>query len=44
MPASLASEAPATGEPRLPGDWRGLNADYERRFGIDHEEATPPPH
>jgi uncharacterized protein YndB with AHSA1/START domain len=35
--------APADGEPRLPGDWRELNGEYERRFGIPHEQATPPP-
>jgi hypothetical protein len=29
--------------PRPPGDWQSLNADYERRFGIAHEQATPPP-
>ena len=30
-------------EPRPPADWQSLNADYERRFGIAHEQATPPP-
>jgi uncharacterized protein YndB with AHSA1/START domain len=31
------------GEPRLPGDWKTLNSEYERRFGIAPEQATPPP-
>lgn len=38
LAATLDSQA------RAPSDWRGLNADYERRFGIPHEQATPPPH
>ncbi|HEY4450728.1 MAG TPA: SRPBCC family protein [Solirubrobacteraceae bacterium] len=33
----------APGEQRLPGDWRELNGEYERRFGIAPEQATPPP-
>jgi uncharacterized protein YndB with AHSA1/START domain len=33
----------ATGEPRLPADWKALNGEYERRFGIAPEQATPPP-
>ena len=28
---------------RSPGDWRELNAQYQRRFGISPEQATPPP-
>jgi uncharacterized protein YndB with AHSA1/START domain len=32
----------AEGE-RLPSGWCELNADYERRFGIAPEDATPPP-
>ena len=31
------------GQPRLPTDWRALNSDYELRFGIAPEQATPPP-
>jgi hypothetical protein len=31
------------GEPRLPADWKALNSDYERRFGIAPEQATAPP-
>jgi uncharacterized protein YndB with AHSA1/START domain len=30
-------------EPRLPDDWSGLNQEYQRRFGIAPEQATPPP-
>jgi hypothetical protein len=29
--------------PRLPGDWKALNSEYERRFGIPPERATPLP-
>ena len=29
--------------PRLPGEWRDLNREYEKRFGIPPERATPPP-
>jgi uncharacterized protein YndB with AHSA1/START domain len=28
---------------QLPSDWSGLNGEYERRFEIPHEQATPPP-
>ncbi len=28
---------------RLPSDWRRLNSEYEQRFGIAPEQATPPP-
>jgi uncharacterized protein YndB with AHSA1/START domain len=34
---------PEAGEPRLPGDWKALNSEYERRFGIPPEQATAPP-
>jgi uncharacterized protein YndB with AHSA1/START domain len=27
----------------VPGGWRELNTAYEKRFGIPHERATPPP-
>jgi hypothetical protein len=27
----------------VPRDWRELNREYEQRFGIKAEEATPPP-
>jgi len=30
-------------EPHLPQGWSELNRDYEQRFGIDPEQATPPP-
>jgi uncharacterized protein YndB with AHSA1/START domain len=30
-------------EPSLPPGWSELNGDYERRFGIDPDQATPPP-
>jgi uncharacterized protein YndB with AHSA1/START domain len=30
-------------EPHLPQGWSELNADYQRRFGIAPEQATPPP-
>jgi hypothetical protein len=33
----------AAEEPRLPGDWKALNSEYERRFGIAPAQATPPP-
>jgi uncharacterized protein YndB with AHSA1/START domain len=29
--------------PRLPQNWRDLNREYEQRFGIAPEQATPPP-
>jgi uncharacterized protein YndB with AHSA1/START domain len=42
---SLRSPRPQrmAGEPRLSGDWKALNSEYERRFGIAPEQATPPP-
>jgi uncharacterized protein YndB with AHSA1/START domain len=42
---SLNPQPPARepGEMRLPGDWQKLNGEYERRFGIPSEQATPPP-
>ncbi len=30
-------------EPRLPGGWDALNSDYQQRFGISPEQATPVP-
>jgi hypothetical protein len=27
----------------VPRDWRELNREYEQRFGIKAEQATPPP-
>jgi uncharacterized protein YndB with AHSA1/START domain len=30
-------------EPGLPQGWSELNRDYEQRFGIEPEQATPPP-
>jgi uncharacterized protein YndB with AHSA1/START domain len=30
-------------EARLPAGWEELNAEYQRRFGISPDEATPPP-
>jgi uncharacterized protein YndB with AHSA1/START domain len=32
-----------TGAQRLPSGWRELNAQYQQRFGISPEQATPPP-
>jgi uncharacterized protein YndB with AHSA1/START domain len=37
-----SSPGPET-EPRLPQGWEDLNDDYQRRFGIAPEQATPPP-
>ncbi len=38
------AEVPAKGSAReLPGGWRELNEEYQRRFGIAPEEATPVP-
>jgi uncharacterized protein YndB with AHSA1/START domain len=37
-----ASVAPAEAE-GVPAGWRELNSDYEQRFGIAPEQATPPP-
>jgi uncharacterized protein YndB with AHSA1/START domain len=31
------------GEPRLPDGWKALNSDYQQRFGISPEQATPVP-
>jgi uncharacterized protein YndB with AHSA1/START domain len=31
------------GDPDEPGPWTALNAEYQKRFGISPEEATPPP-
>jgi uncharacterized protein YndB with AHSA1/START domain len=39
-------EAPAPlrgSSPRLPEGWAELNRDYQQRFGIPPEQATPPP-
>jgi uncharacterized protein YndB with AHSA1/START domain len=37
-------KAPGTREgERIPHHWPELNSAYERRFGIPHEKATPPP-
>jgi hypothetical protein len=37
-------ELPERGSPQhLPGGWSELNADYQRRFGIAPEQATPVP-
>ncbi|HEY4428593.1 MAG TPA: SRPBCC family protein [Solirubrobacteraceae bacterium] len=43
--ASLDGVAPppAAGPDEVPPGWRELNSDYERRFGIAPEHATPPP-
>jgi uncharacterized protein YndB with AHSA1/START domain len=30
-------------DPDAPGPWNGLNVEYQGRFGISPEEATPPP-
>jgi uncharacterized protein YndB with AHSA1/START domain len=40
--AGRPGTAPADG-PRIPEGWAALNAEYERRFGIAHEQATRPP-
>jgi len=38
------STAPLRGSsPRLPDGWEELNRDYQQRFGISPERATPPP-
>jgi uncharacterized protein YndB with AHSA1/START domain len=37
-------KAPGTREgERIPHHWPELNSAYEQRFGIPHEQATPPP-
>ncbi len=45
LSSALASEPrPERGHgPRLPDDWKRLNGEYEQRFGIAPEQATPPP-
>jgi uncharacterized protein YndB with AHSA1/START domain len=45
LSSSLAGKAaPQRGEgPRLPSDWEGLNGEYQERFGISPEQATPVP-
>jgi uncharacterized protein YndB with AHSA1/START domain len=45
---ALASELaghpePPGSDPDEPGPWTPLNAEYQSRFGISPEEATPPP-
>lgn len=40
---SLAGIARDPDGPRLQGDWQTLNRDYQRRFGISPEQATPVP-
>jgi uncharacterized protein YndB with AHSA1/START domain len=34
---------PREPDPDVPGPWSALNAEYQQRFGISPEEATPPP-
>ncbi|HVX31845.1 MAG TPA: SRPBCC domain-containing protein [Solirubrobacterales bacterium] len=34
---------PPGGDPDAPGPWEGLNTEYQGRFNISPEEATPPP-
>jgi uncharacterized protein YndB with AHSA1/START domain len=34
---------PPSHDPDVPGPWEALNAEYQGRFGISSEEATPPP-
>jgi uncharacterized protein YndB with AHSA1/START domain len=34
---------PPAHDPDLPGPWERLNSEYQERFGISPEEATPPP-
>ncbi|HEY7256601.1 MAG TPA: SRPBCC family protein [Solirubrobacterales bacterium] len=34
---------PREPDPDVPGPWSALNAEYQQRFGISSEEATPPP-
>ncbi|HWH21102.1 MAG TPA: SRPBCC family protein [Solirubrobacterales bacterium] len=34
---------PPGGDPDVPGPWTALNDEYQGRFGISPEEATPPP-
>ena len=36
--------SPAKLSPDRSGEWAALNAEYQRKFGISAEEATPPPH
>jgi uncharacterized protein YndB with AHSA1/START domain len=43
LDTSLASPARAPEGPRPPEVWSSLNVDYEQRFGIAPEQATPPP-
>lgn len=45
LSGSLDGDASKSSEPaqQLPGGWSELNAEYEQRFGIPHEQATPPP-
>jgi uncharacterized protein YndB with AHSA1/START domain len=40
--AGVRAPQHGTGE-RLPAGWEELNAQYQRRFGISAEQATPPP-
>jgi uncharacterized protein YndB with AHSA1/START domain len=45
LSSSLDGEGVPRGDDgeRLPSGWRELNREYEERFGIPSEEATPPP-
>jgi uncharacterized protein YndB with AHSA1/START domain len=39
----LGTAAPTEIDQGLPKEWNAVNAAYEKRFGIEHAEATPPP-
>lgn len=38
-----AAPDPPAHDPDIPGPWETLNDEYQERFGISAEEATPPP-
>jgi uncharacterized protein YndB with AHSA1/START domain len=41
--ALAGAPEPPGSDPDAPGPWTGLNVEYQDRFGISPEEATPPP-
>ena len=43
LPEGFLSDLQVRAFPNAPGPWTQLNTEYQGRFGISPEEATPPP-